>query len=184
MKKISKSQIVAAAAIALGLSAVGTGVIQAAANNNSTKPMNGLVTAIAQKFNLNPTDVQAVVDSQRMQMKAEHQQKEAQMLADRLKQAVANQKLTQAQADLITAKQQELENFEASLTGKTPEERATAMKSQFASLGQWASANNIPKEYLLFNLHFAGGPGRKASFGFKGVLDKQGWSKVDPTITK
>ena len=122
----------------------------AASEQNTHHPMANLVNAIAQKFNLNPTDVQKVFDDQKTQMYAEMEQK----LSDRITKAVADGKLTQDQANKITAKIAELEAFKASLQGKTKEEVKTAMKAKMDSLKQWVKDNNIPMSYLNFGLHF------------------------------
>ena len=120
-----------------------------AASENAQHPMANLVNAIAQKFNLNPTDVQKVFDDQKTQMHVSMEQK----LADRISKAVADGKLTQDQANKITAKIAELEAFKTSLHGKTKQEIKAAMKTQMESLKQWVSDNNIPAGYLNFGLH-------------------------------
>lgn len=150
MKIPSTSTMVAAAAIALGLSAAGVGVIHAANTTGQTNPISNLVTAIAQKFNLNQADVQQVFDQQRQQNQAEHQQR----FADRLTQDVKDGKLTQAQADAITAKMAELQTQrqtdKTALQGKTQEERQAYFQQQVDALKQWATDNNIPAGYLPF----------------------------------
>ena len=52
---------------------IGAGVANAATTTNGTNPMSGLVDAIANKFNLNKSDVQAVFDQQRTQREADHE---------------------------------------------------------------------------------------------------------------
>lgn len=146
----------AAAGALVGLLAVGVGTAAYAADSTKpANPMNNLVAALAQKFNLNQADVQKVFDDQAASMKAEHEQREKDMLAK----AVTSGKLTQAQADAITAKKAELEAgreaFKASLQGKTQQEVQTLMTAQADSLKQSATANNIPEQYL----RFLGGPG-------------------------
>ena len=118
------STMVAAAAIAIGLTAGGVGVIQAASNADSsnTSPMSNLVTAISTKFNLNQTEVQQVFDEQ---MQERGKQK--------LTQLVADGKLTQEQADKIVAKHAELH---------------AQRQGNRAELEQWAKDNNIPLQYL------------------------------------
>jgi hypothetical protein len=62
MKIPKKSTMLAAASIAIGLGLTGAGLIHAQTSSMSTtNPMNNLVTAIAQKFNLNSADVQQVL---------------------------------------------------------------------------------------------------------------------------
>ena len=159
MKIPSKSKMIAAAVLAVGL-AVGGGAAVHAATSSNTNPMSGLVNAIAQRFNLNPSDVQQVVDQQRSQMQAQRQQQFEQNLTNRVNQAVTGGKLTQAQADLILAKLKEVEAFKATLIGKTPQQRQAAMQTEIASLKQWATTNNIPVQYLMFGAgHMHGGMG-------------------------
>jgi hypothetical protein len=140
--------------------------VKAAENSN---PMNDLVKAIAQKFNLNVGDVQAVFDEQKTEMETKFQQE----FADRLAKAVSDGKLTQAQADLLTAKCTEIlaqkEAQKTNIEKMTQEERREsqeAMKTQAESLKQWAKDNNIPQEYLMF-LGFGVGRDRGGS-GFNG----------------
>lgn len=153
------------------------------ANSSTTgfdNPMSKLVTAIAQRFNLNVSDVQQVFDEQKAQMDAQREEQRTQMEAQReqiftgrINQAVTDGKLTQDQAAKILAKKAELEAQKTSLEGKTKEERRTAMttmKEQMDSLKQWATDNNIPQEYLPF-LGFGmgrghGGPGGPGGPGF------------------
>jgi hypothetical protein len=115
-----------------------------AATDTSTDPMSGLVQKIADKFNLNKDEVQAVFDAQRTEMEAERTQE----MKDRLAQAVKDGKLTQDQADKITAKLAEMKANREDLSGKTPEERHEAMKAARDEIKKWAEDNNIPMEYL------------------------------------
>jgi histidinol phosphatase-like enzyme len=147
MQKTRKGKYIAAVALILGLSTIGYGAHAAGTaqtGTNGVNPMTGLVTALSQRFNLNATDVQKVFDEQHAQMEAAHQAQEK--IA--LQQAVTDGKLTQAQADLITAKRAELETARLSLEGKTKEERDALMKTQMDALKQWATTNNIPVGYV------------------------------------
>ena len=92
------------AAVIIGVAGTTIGAnTYAATTSGSVDPGNKLITAIAQKFNLNPTDVQKVFDEQRTQMQTEHEQK----IKERLTKAVAEGKLTQAQVDALIAKKKE-----------------------------------------------------------------------------
>lgn len=158
MKKFKASTLLVATAITLGLATAGAGVIHAASNTSTNSPMNNIVNALAQKFNLKTSDVQQVFDEQHTQMQAQRLQAEK----DRLAQAVTAGTITQAQADLITAKQAEMKTFMDSLQGKTPSERQTAMKTQMDSLKQWATQNNIPQQFMMLGM----GHGRGHHMGF------------------
>lgn len=139
------TSVVALAAV--GAIAIGTVSAATATGNN---PMTNLVNAIAQKFNLNPSDVQQVFNDQKAQMQTQMQQKST----DRINQAVTDGKLTQDQANKILAKETELKSqqasFQASLQGKSKADIQAAMKAQMDSLKQWATDNNIPMQYLRF----------------------------------
>ncbi len=133
---------------ALVLTFAGSVLSASAASTDASRPspMAGFVSAIAQKFNLNVADVQKVVDDQHSVMRVSH----AQVFADRLAKAVSDGKLTQAQANLITAKKAELEAFRVSLNGKTQAEKQVAMKTQFDALKKWATDNKIPSGFAFF----------------------------------
>lgn len=149
-----KSRMIAATAFVLGLAVVGgnfayADTLSAIDKNN---PMSSLVSAIATKFNLNSAEVQTVVDDV---MKAERTGHMAEMQANqatRLTQAVTDGKITQVQANLITAKVAEMKaSMEANRTANqnlTEEERKTKMQAEQASLKAWATANNIPMNFL------------------------------------
>ena len=149
---------------AIALATVGTVAISTVSADTSVKtnPMTNLVNVIAEKFNLNPSDVQQVFTDQKAQMQVKMQQKET----DKLNQAVTAGKLTQDQANKITAKKAELESeqstLKTSLQGKTKTEIQAAMKGQMDSLKQWATDNNIPMQYLMFG----GFKGPRGGFGF------------------
>ena len=135
-------------ALLVGLGMAGGVAVHAASNDQAQGPMSNLVNAIAQKFNLNPADVQQVFDDQHKVGEANHQQK----LNDRLNQAVADGQLTQEQADKIMGKMKELqakrEADKDSLGSKTEAERQAMFQQQAADLKQWAQDNNIPDGFL------------------------------------
>lgn len=164
MKNPKLSTSLAAIALTLGMAVTTAGAIQAASPASSTatvvNPMTDLVNALATKFNLKASDVQQVFDEQHAQMEAQLQQK----FVDRLAQAVKDGKLTQDQADKITAKLAELktqrETNKETFANQTPEERRASMKEEMTALQQWAKDNNVPMEYLKFTMDFHGkGPG-------------------------
>lgn len=155
-----KSLIVAAAITTLGVGGAMSlnGVVNAATDTTSSDPMSSLVQKIADKFNLNKSDVQAIFDQQRDEMETQREQ----AFKDRLAQAVKDGKLTQDQADKITAKAAELKaNRDANrnkFKSMTEEERHAAMKSERDALDQWVNDNDIPTEYLHFGMRGHGGP--------------------------
>ncbi len=177
--KTKKKIYIAASALAVLVTAAGAGVIHAASlpGSNGQDKMTNLATLIAQKFNLNVTDVQKVFEEQRAQMEAEHQKQ----FTDRINQAVTDGKLTQDQANKIIAKQTEIKYLMNSLKNKTEAEREAAMKTQMESLKAWVEENNIPKEFALF-----GGPRMGHGFGHgkgSGMMRKGGEMKPITTET-
>ncbi len=154
LNKTKRAIVTAAIVATLGASAF-AGVATTFAANTAGQAgdhMSNLVTAIATKFNLNKDDVQAVFDEQKDQMHADMEAKVAAHISD----AVTAGKLTQAQADAITAKQAEIDTFLQSQESKTPAEREAAMKTEMDSLKAWAKSNNIPKGFAF--PHFLGHP--------------------------
>ena len=171
-----KIKTVFATAFVLGLVAVGAqgafaDQVQTTSTNsfvNSTdaarpNPMAQVVSAIASKFNLNPTDVQTVVDGV---MQTQHTNMQAKMQADsaaRIKAAVTAGTLTQAKADLITAKIVELQaarqNEQAADKNLTPQQRKANMTAQKTALDAWATANGLSKDDLKFLAPGGRGPG-------------------------
>ncbi|MBI2473276.1 hypothetical protein HYV70_01850 [Candidatus Uhrbacteria bacterium] len=143
MKKFTQHPFLAAAAVVavVGMSAVGVRTLFAA---ESTDNPNDLVDTIATTFHLNVEDVQEVFDEHREQIETRRAQRESKMLEE----AVSNGKLTQAQADSIVAKRQEIKTFMESLASLDKEARHEAMKTQMDELKQWAEENDIPFYYL------------------------------------
>jgi hypothetical protein len=159
---------------ALGITTVaGVGLVNA--QGSTTQNGNSLVDKIAQKFNLNKSDVQKVFDDDR----AEHEAKHQQHTEERLTQAVKDGKLIQAQADAIKAKLQEMKTFRDSLKDKTPKERHEAMKTKMDELKQWATQNNIPQEYLPHGHGMRGGP--RPDYDGDPASQGQGTSSSAPT---
>ena len=150
MQLSTKSKILGASILALGLVAGSAATIHAQTTTTGNNPFSNLVTAISSKFNLNQSDVQNVVDQVMADSRAKMEANKQQEFADRLAQAVKDAKLTQAQADLIAAKAKEVHTFMDSLKDKTVAERQTAMKTEMDSLKQWATENNIPQQFLMF----------------------------------
>lgn len=116
----------------LGLAILGGSVAFASPNTNDTDKT--------------PKNRPVLTAEQKSQMEANQTKR----FNDRINRAVTNKKLTQDQADKIIAKYAELQAFKLTLVGKTPAERRAAMKTELASLKQWATDNNIPQGYIMF----------------------------------
>jgi hypothetical protein len=134
--------------------------------------MSSLVDAVAKKFNLNKSDVQAVFDEQRSQMEADHEADIKKQVA----QLVSDGKLTQQQADKINAKRAELTvERDANRTADqnlTDDQRQAKMEERKTALDAWFKENNIDTQYrnLLMGGHGRGGHGGP---GFGEMKDQQ-----------
>jgi hypothetical protein len=129
MQNISKirNKIVIAALV---LSVVGAGVLGVNSVSAQSTGTTSLVQKIAQKFNLNQSDVQAVFDQ-------DHQDRHAQMAANyetQLSQYVTDGKITEAQKQLVLAKHKEME---------------TNRETEMQIMQNWAKENNIDLQYLM-----------------------------------
>lgn len=119
-----------------------------------------LVDKLAQKFNLNKSEVQKVFDEERAAHEAERKAK----MKERLDQLVKDGKLTQDQANKIVAKFEENKTFRESLKDKSAEERKAAMEQHRTEMEQWAKDNGIDLKYIRPH----GGPG-----GPRGAIEGQ-----------
>lgn len=177
---MKKPLLIAGIVTTIGLSGLGVGVANAATNSETKSgPMSGLVDAIATKFNLNKDDVQKVVDDQKVKMDTEREQQ----VTTELAQLVKDGKLTQAQADAITAKRAELQKTREAnkdtAQSQSDTDRKAAMEKERTDLEAWAKQNNIDTQYLRFIAgHGRGGPGGGHGFG-----DKQGTPPATSTDT-
>ncbi len=147
-----KKQLVAAGiATAIGVTSItGIHVANAATTEKSDGPMSGLVDAIAAKFSLDKSEVQAVFDEQKAKMQAEREA----AVKDEVAKLVTEGKLTQDQADAINAKRAELrterEEGKEARSDQTREERKSEMKTKRAELQAWAEEQGIDDEYLRY----------------------------------
>lgn len=144
---------------------IGAGVANAATNtDSSTDPMSSLVSKIASKFNLNKDEVQRLFDEQRSARQTEREQE----VKDELAQLVKDGKLTQDQADKLTAKRTELKKEREAVRTSGSTETRDAMKTEMdtrrTQLETWAKENGIDTTYLRFvfgGSHGRGGPGER-----------------------
>ncbi len=163
MKRLSKN--LAAIGAITAISAAGfTGVQIASAatdtSTTSTNPMSSLVDAVASKFNLNKTEVQAVFDEQRDKMESEREAE----IKEQVAQLVTDGKLTQGQADKINAKRAELkterEANRASDQDLSMTERKAKMEEHKTAIDSWMSDNDIDDQYAYLLMGGRGhGPG-------------------------
>ena len=177
---MKKHLLAVGAATTLGLAGIaGIGIASATSNTTGTDPMSNLVSAIATKFNLKQSDVQAVFDEQHTQME---QQRETEV-KDKLAQLVKDGKLTQAQSDAITAKRAEIKKeMDANRTNGTKPTKAD-MDAKKTALEAWAKQQGIDTQYLHLVM---GGPGghRGGSDGDKQPADNSSSSSTSNTTTQ
>jgi hypothetical protein len=93
---------------------------------------DSLAQKIAQKFNLNQTDVQAVINENRQ---SRHQ--------DRLDNLVTDGKITEAQKDLILNKMQEWHDNKPDFANMDRTERQDAIQKHRDEMQTWAKDNGI-----------------------------------------
>lgn len=167
----NKSKIIAASA-AIAVTAAGIGAAHASTTaSNKLNFMDNLVNAIAQRFNLNPSDVQQVIDQQKSKMETQLQQN----FTDRINQAVQNGKLTQDQANKIIAEQATIKTQLDALKGKTGTDLKNGIQQIRQSVQQWAKDNNIPPQYVMF-----GFGGRMGMMGMGKFMGRGHWAHGPP----
>lgn len=137
---------------AVTITVLGTGLfgLQAVSAQTTTDPSASIVQKISEKFGLNKDEVQKVFDEEHAARHAEMQAK----MEERLKTLVSEGKITEAQKQLIIAKQKELqterEANRQNMQNLTPEQRKTEMESRKTELDAWAKENGIDTQYLFF----------------------------------
>lgn len=148
-------------------SVFGVGLVGA---QDSTNPASSLVQKIAQRFNLNPSDVQKVFDEEH----EERHQKMQEKMEQRLSQAVTDGKITESQKQAIINKFAEMKNNKPDpehFKNMTEEQRHQEMEQKKAELETWASQNGLSLDTLhelmgpkdgMFHMGF-----RKFGDGFK-----------------
>lgn len=138
MKKTNRAKVAAASTIAvfvIGLSALGITQVYAQSNGN---PISGLAQAIAQKFNIDPNQVQTTITDYRQQNKQNN-------LQSHLNQLVTQGKITQAQEQAIITEISSLKTKYnlGSLGTITPQERRQALQNAHNEFKTWAQSQGI-----------------------------------------
>lgn len=147
---MKKHLLVAATAVTIGLgAAIPAAVTVSSLAESDTSTKSSIVDTLATKFNLKKEDVQKVFEEEHTARHAEREQ----AYKDTLAQAVKDGKLTQAQADKVQAKHDELkaemEKNRDAMKDKTREERKAEMDKKREELKKWASDNGIDESYLM-----------------------------------
>jgi len=145
---MNKKIIIPAATLAIVGALYSTGLVNA---QESLRGRSALVERIAQRFNLDRTEVQTVFDEAR----DEHQQERVQEYEDMLTEAVSNGELTAEQKDLLLAKHEEMranmsENGQkfSQLSQEERETQRQELSSKHEELQAWAEENGIDMQYL------------------------------------
>lgn len=162
----------------LGLGVLGAGFVGAQTPTDGTKT---IVQRIAEKFNLNQTDVQAVFDE-------EHEEHHKQMqvrVEENLNQAVKDGKITEAQKQAILTKFSEMKDSKPDFEkfrSMTEEERRQVMEQKRTELESWAKENNLD----LTTLQELMGHKKGMFFrhGMKGMWMKGTPFTTSPTVTQ
>lgn len=128
-------KIVAGGAAAI-IATLGLGGAAMAATSTDTNPQDSLAQKIADKFHLNKSDVQTVIDQNHQDRQAKHEQ----MLKDRLDQAVKDGKLTQDQETKLLA---ELKTLHDETKTDNQADRHANRKAMHDKLDQWSKDNGI-----------------------------------------
>ncbi|RJQ35775.1 hypothetical protein C4559_06390 [Candidatus Microgenomates bacterium] len=143
--------------------------VQAQTKSN---PLSGLVKAISQKFGLNESQVQAVVNDYNNQQKQNVQQNMQKREQNKLDALVKQGKITAAQKQAILDEQAKLkkEYSSDSLKNLTPVQRKQQIQKMQEEIKLWAKSQGTNLSYIM---PFGMG-------GFRGGMHK-GWLK--PTVT-
>lgn len=168
---ISKKIILTGLAAAIvGTATLGTSQI-VHAQTTGNNPMSQLTQMIAQKFNLNQSQVQAVVDQFQKQRKTQIQQKIQQRENTRLDQLVSQGKITGQQKQAILDEQAKLksEYNPQSFKGITAAQRRQQIQKEQAEIQAWAKTQGISASYL--------------RTGFMGSFHHGSWMKRLPSTT-
>lgn len=128
----------------LGVILVGLTSVSPALAEESNQ-YSSIVTKIAEKFNLNPSDVQAVFDDERDNHKADMYSR----LVEKLDTMVGDGKITKDQKDIILKKHEEIENKMLEMRDKSPEQRKTEMENLRDELKSWAEEQGIEFPFFM-----------------------------------
>ncbi len=178
-----KKQLLIAGAVATLSTAglLGGAAYATTQSGNNADPMGGLVSALATKFNLKTADVQAVFDANKTQMDAQREQS----VKDEVAALVKSGKLTQTQADKITAKRVELEKArQADRTADqslTRDQRKAKMDAHKTANDTWLKDNGVDAQYG--HLLMGGGRGHGGPGGPGGDGGPRGAAKSTTTTT-
>lgn len=161
MKTSNKQLMIAGASLAVVVSTIaGVGLAKAATASTTTKADHqaALITKLATGTGKSESDIKAIFDADHAARQVEHEATEAADLA----QAVTDKKLTQAQADHLTAIDKEIDTLR---NGKRPAEldqtTKDAIKTKRGALKTWATEQKLD----LSTFMHGSGDGRRGHHG-------------------
>jgi restriction endonuclease len=148
------------------------GTLVLAQTTGTTYP--SIIQKLADKFNLNPADVQSVFNQSREEIQANAQQN----FQNVLDQMVTDQKITQDQENAIIAERTKIQNELQALKDQSTDysfqsyqNRQTQMQAIRDEVSQWAQDNNLNPGFIMGG---EGGFGRHMGFGGMGMM-MRGW---------
>ncbi|MBU0978611.1 hypothetical protein KKF92_02150, partial [Patescibacteria group bacterium] len=109
---------------------------------------DGLVQKLAERFNLNQADVEAVLNQYQSERRDQMHTNRRAQIEERLTQAVSDGQITQAQKDALLAKLAELKADRPDIADLTLPERQARMESHRADMTAWAQANGLDPNLL------------------------------------
>lgn len=149
-----KKKIILPTILALSVLVVGILATNVSAQDVSNYPP--IVQKIAERFNLNVTEVQQVFDEERDERRADMYAH----FAERFNDLVSEGKLTETQKEAILDKHEEMQNSMEELENLTPEERKLRMQTMHEEFKTWVEEQGI-------DLTLVGPFGRGFRHGFK-----------------
>lgn len=131
---LTAAGLIGVAASSAAVLAVNTGA------DDSTYPP--IVQKLAEKFKLNPDEVNKVFEDEKQARQEKHKQK----LNERLDKAVADGVITEDQKNIILAK---IEELRTKYQDQTPKQRGQDTSNMHQEISQWAKDNGIDISKLL-----------------------------------
>ena len=125
-------------------------VSQTVTAQEPAEQLTQIVERIAAKLNMQPSQVQSVLDEMQNEKHTEMQTH----LEERLTQAVTDDKITEAQKQAILSKHAEMQTKMEALKDLTPEQRRTEMEKIHEEMKTWAEENDIDFPFIGFGRGF------------------------------
>jgi polyhydroxyalkanoate synthesis regulator phasin len=139
-KKVLLTALALAGAVTVGGVAL-TSSVQAA-SDDATHP---LVQQLAERFNLNPDDVEQFMQDHREQRRAERHAR----MEEHLTEAVTNGTITEAQKQALLAKKEEMRAQHEAIKDLPQDERRDAHRQLREEMKEWAESQGIDLQSLM-----------------------------------